>query len=77
LRQSFQWSKAVGDSESLSATIWVAGSFCGKEKGVAILEELRAEYDFNKADDAIAFVEKVTTYLQHDSTTCAVRSREK
>jgi DNA repair exonuclease SbcCD ATPase subunit len=44
----------------------VAGSFCGKEKGEAILEELRAEFDFNKADDAIAFVEKVTLYLQND-----------
>ena len=44
----------------------IAGSFCGKEKGAAMLEELRAEYDFNKADDAIAFVEKITTYLQHD-----------
>jgi ABC-type lipoprotein export system ATPase subunit len=44
----------------------VAGSFCGKEKGAAMLEELRADYDFNKADDAIAFVEKVTMFLQHD-----------
>lgn len=44
----------------------VAGSFCGKEKGAAVLEELRAEYDFGKADDAIAFVEKLKTYLQHD-----------
>jgi ABC-type lipoprotein export system ATPase subunit len=44
----------------------VAGSFCGKDKGAAVLEELRAEYDFGKADDAIAFVEKITTYLQHD-----------
>lgn len=44
----------------------VAGSFCGKEKGAAMLEELRAEYDFNKADDAVAFVEKVTMHLQHD-----------
>ncbi|MFZ0692955.1 MAG: AAA family ATPase, partial [Alphaproteobacteria bacterium] len=44
----------------------VAGSFCGKEKGATVLEELQAEYDFNKADDAIAFVEKVTTYMQHD-----------
>lgn len=44
----------------------VAGSFCGKEKGAAMLDELRAEYDFNKVDDAIAFVEKVTAYLQHD-----------
>jgi len=47
----------------------VAGSFCGKEKGATVLEELRAEYDFNKSDDAIAFVEKVTTYLQNDMRT--------
>ncbi|MGH2395579.1 MAG: hypothetical protein ACRDFW_01030 [bacterium] len=47
----------------------VSGSFCGKEKGATMLEELRAEYDFNKADDAIAFVEKVTMYLQHDMRT--------
>jgi predicted ATPase len=44
----------------------VAGSFCGKEKGATVLEELRAEYDFNKADDAIAFIDKVTTYLRQD-----------
>jgi predicted ATPase len=44
----------------------VAGSFCGREKGAGMLEELRAEYDFNKVDDAIAFVEKVTLHLQHD-----------
>ena len=47
----------------------VAGSFCGKEKGAAVLEELRADYDFNKSDDAIAFVEKVTSYLQSDMRT--------
>jgi|CXWL01.1.fsa_nt_gi predicted ATPase len=47
----------------------VAGSFCGKDKGAAMLEELRAEYDFNKADDTIAFVEKVMAYLQRDMRT--------
>lgn len=47
----------------------VAGSFCGKEKGAAMLEELRAEYDFNKADDAIAFVEKITAHLEQDMRT--------
>lgn len=47
----------------------VAGSFCGKEKGAAMLEELRAEYDFNKADDAIAFVEKLTAHLEQDMRT--------
>jgi len=44
----------------------VAGSFCGKEKGATVLDELRAECDFKKADDAIAFAEKVTLYLQKD-----------
>ena len=44
----------------------VAGSFCGKDKGAAMLEALRAEYDFNNADDVITFVEKVTAYLEHD-----------
>ena len=44
----------------------VAGSFCGKEKGAALLEELRADYDFNKADDAIAFAEKILSYLRQD-----------
>lgn len=47
----------------------VAGSFCGKDRGANILEELRAEYDFNKADDAIAFVEKLLAYLQRDMRT--------
>jgi len=47
----------------------VAGSFCGKDKGAAMLEELRAEYDFNKADDTIAFVEKVMAHLQRDMRT--------
>jgi len=49
----------------------VAGSFCGKEKGVTTLEELRAEYDFNKADDAIEFAEKVRSYLL-----CDMRSQQ-
>jgi ABC-type lipoprotein export system ATPase subunit len=47
----------------------VAGSFCGKEKGAAVLEELRVEYDFNKVDDAIAFAQKVTEYLEADMRT--------
>ncbi len=47
----------------------VAGSFCGKEKGAAMLEELRADYDFNKADDVIAFVEGITTHLGRDMRT--------
>ena len=44
----------------------VSGSFCGKEKGESTLEEIRAEFDFNKAEDAIAFAEKVMLYLQLD-----------
>lgn len=44
----------------------VAGSFCGKDKGAVILDELRAEYDFNTAGDAIAFAEKVTSFLLCD-----------
>lgn len=47
----------------------VAGSFCGKDKGAAMLEELRADYDVNKADDAIAFIEKVTAHLERDMRT--------
>ena len=47
----------------------VAGSFCGKEKGTAVLEELRAEYNFNNADDAVSFAEKITSYLQQDMRT--------
>lgn len=43
-----------------------AGSFYNKEKGAAALEDLRSEFDFNKADESIAFVEKVIEYLQTD-----------
>ena len=44
----------------------VAGSFCGKEKGASVLEELRAEYQFNQPGDAIAFIENITSHLLHD-----------
>lgn len=47
----------------------VAGSFCGKEKGAIMLEELRADYDFNKSDNAITFIEKITAYLERDMRT--------
>ncbi len=47
----------------------VAGSFYGRDKGVTMLEELRGEFDFNKADGAIAFAERLTQYLQHDMRT--------
>jgi len=43
-----------------------AGSFCGKEKGATMLEELRAEFNFNESAPAIAFVEKATLYLHAD-----------
>lgn len=44
----------------------VTGSFFGKDKGAALLEELRADYDFNRQEDAIEFVKKITFYLQND-----------
>jgi hypothetical protein len=47
----------------------VAGSFCGKDKGATLMEELRAEFDFNKADDAIGFAEKVMSNLRQDMRT--------
>jgi ABC-type lipoprotein export system ATPase subunit len=47
----------------------VAGSFYGKEKGTAVLEEIRSEYDFNKTDEAIAFTKKITEYLETDMRT--------
>lgn len=44
----------------------VAGSFCGKDKGAALLEEIRAEHEFDDAESAIKFVEKIISYLEHD-----------
>ena len=46
-----------------------AGSFYSKDKGAVVLEEMRADYDFNNADDAIAFVEKIVSYLERDMRT--------
>ena len=46
----------------------VAGSFYRKEKGAA-LEDVRAEFDVNSEDDAIAYVEQILAYLQHDMRT--------
>lgn len=46
-----------------------AGSFCGKEKGATVLEELRANYDFNIFDDAAAFVDAVIENLTFDMRT--------
>jgi hypothetical protein len=47
----------------------VVGSFCGKEKGAAVLEELRGDSDFNDADSAIAFVESLVVHLRADMRT--------
>lgn len=44
----------------------VAGSFCGKEKGAQLLEEIRANHDFERGEDAVAFAEEVARHLQHD-----------
>lgn len=44
----------------------IAGSFYSKDKGAVRLEEIRADYDFNKADDAIAFVERILDNLVQD-----------
>ena len=46
----------------------VAGSFYRKERGAA-LEEVRAEFDVNSEDDAIAYVETILTYLHYDMRT--------
>ena len=47
----------------------VAGSFCGKEKGATVLEDLRACYNFNDSNDAMKFVEDVITHLRSDMRT--------
>ena len=46
-----------------------AGSFCGKERGAAVLEELRANYDFNNFDDASDFVNAIIENLTFDMRT--------
>ncbi len=46
----------------------VAGSFYRKERGAA-LEDVRAEFDVNENDDAIAYVESIVAYLQCDMRT--------
>jgi ABC-type lipoprotein export system ATPase subunit len=46
-----------------------AGSFYGKEKGAAVLEELCADFDVNEAADALALVEKLIQYLEFDMRT--------
>jgi len=46
----------------------VAGSFYRKEKGTA-LEEVRADFDVNNENEALAYVEKVISYLERDMRT--------
>jgi ABC-type lipoprotein export system ATPase subunit len=46
-----------------------AGSFYGKEKGAAVLEELRAEFDVNSADDALALADRIIACLENDMRT--------
>lgn len=47
----------------------VSGSFCNKEKGAQVLEEIRDDFDYNKEDEALSFIEKITDYLKHDKRT--------
>ena len=49
----------------------VVGSFYSKDKGAVRLEEIRAEFNFNKTDDAIAFVERILDQLVHDYRSAA------
>ncbi len=46
-----------------------AGSFYSKEKGAQVLEEVRDDFDFNKEEEALGFVEKITEYLRYDKRT--------
>ncbi len=50
----------------------VTGSFYSKDRGAVRLEEIRADFDFNKADDAIGFVERVLENLTHDRRSAAL-----
>lgn len=46
----------------------VAGSFYRKEKGAA-LEEIRADFDVNDENEALAYVERIISYLERDMRT--------
>lgn len=46
----------------------VAGSFYRKEKATA-LEDVRADFDVNNEDDALAYVERILSYLEKDMRT--------
>jgi ABC-type lipoprotein export system ATPase subunit len=47
----------------------VSGSFCNKEKGALILEEICDDFDFDKEEDALRFIERITDYLRYDKRT--------
>ena len=50
----------------------IAGSFYNKDKGAVRLEEIRADYDFNKVDDTIAFIERILANLSQDHRSAAL-----
>ncbi len=54
-----------GDLFDKYVSLAVAGSFYRKEKGTA-LEEIRADFDVNDEDEALAYVEKIIAYLERD-----------
>lgn len=47
----------------------VSGSFCNKEKGAQVFEEIRDDFDFNKEDEALGFIDRITEYLRYDKRT--------
>ena len=57
-----------GDLFDKFVSTGVAGSFYRKEKGTA-LEEIRADFDVNDEDDALAYVEKIIAHLERDMRT--------
>jgi hypothetical protein len=46
----------------------VAGSFYRKEKGTA-LDDIRADFDVNDGEEALAYVDKIISYLERDMRT--------
>ena len=54
----------------------VSGSFCGKEKGVTLLQSLREEHDFNTADDALNFASSIMDHLQSDKRSALPEAME-
>lgn len=47
----------------------VVGSFYSKDKGAVRLDEIRADFDFNKPEESIAFVERIVDNLVQDYRT--------